>query len=388
MSDETTYYPADLNRDEVIIWNDTPRPILGLTPFGYWDNDIDLQVEAPKLARHLAFRLGYPIIDIEMQDINFYACIEDAIDTYSNEVNRLNISDNLINLTGTDATGLNLTHREIVPNLGRIIRMANEYGTEAGAGGNVTYRKGFINIETNQQTYDLNKWASDNGYANDIEIKKIYHHEKPAISTFYQPITDLGGAPSQGMFGAAGMNVLMPLYDDLLVMQSVEMNNRIRKSAYSFELINNQLKLFPSPNQMTKLYFDFILISERNNPINDNDTGNKISDVSNAPFNRMQYNKINHTGRQWIKEYSLGNAKEMLGLIRSKYSSIPIPNSEITLDGDMLRNEGNELKNSLLEQLRELLDKSSRQQQLERKQAESESLQEILTHIPMKIYVG
>jgi hypothetical protein len=180
---------------------------------------------------------------------------------------------------------------------------------------------------------------------------------------------------------------MMPMYSDLLRLQAIEFNDTIRRSSYSFELINNQLKLFPIPTYNFNLYFQYILESDRNSLDNIITTG-VVSDMSNAPYNNIQYSDINDIGKQWILKYTLALAKETLGNVRNKYSSIPIPNSEITLNGADLVSQGREEQTTLATDLRGALDKMSRKVQLENQQAESIAMQDTLSKIPLKIYVG
>ena len=102
----------------------------------------------------------------------------------------------------------------------------------------------------------------------------------------------------------------------------------------------------------------------------------------------MVYADINDPGKQWIRKYTLALAKELLGNIRSKYGSIPIPGSEVNLDGDTLRSEAASEKENLISQLREDLEAASRRNLLERQKEESEFMNETMNKIPYGIYIG
>ena len=181
---------------------------------------------------------------------------------------------------------------------------------------------------------------------------------------------------------------MMPMYADVLRLQAIEFNDQIRKSAYSFELVNNRLKVFPIPqvDVTAKIFFTYIIKSERSNPLK-GATGT-ISDFSNVPYEDVIYSNINAVGKQWIRRYSLALSKEMLGYIRGKYSALPIPNAEITLNGADLISAAQTEKEGLITELKETLDTMSRQAQLERKAAESTAMQEQFNKIPLKIYIG
>ena len=124
---------------------------------------------------------------------------------------------------------------------------------------------------------------------------------------------------------------------------------------------------------------------ERRNPIIDNSV---VSDYSNAPFDRIKYTRINHVGKRWIHKYALALAKEMLGAVRAKFSSVPIPNSEITLDGADLRSEASTEKEILISELRENLEATSRKALLQAQQEESEAMELTLNRVPKAIYIG
>jgi hypothetical protein len=182
----------------------------------------------------------------------------------------------------------------------------------------------------------------------------------------------------------------MPLFEDLLRVQAIELNDSIRKSAYSFSLQNNKLRLFPDPSQNFTLHFHYVKVSERDNPLITQYSGSAdvVSDYSNVPYDNMKYKFINDVGKQWIRKYALALCKELLGIIRSKYGTIPIPNAETSLDGDTLRAEAATEKETLITQLREMLEGTSRRALLEADKDEAEFLQEKLQKVPYPIYIG
>ena len=387
-------------RLNIAIWPGSGSAVNGNTPFGLYDSDTIYQTDAPKVAVFCAKKLGYPVTDIEMQDNQFYACLEEAVTEYSAQVNQFRIRETMMDVKGF-STGSSFTGREITPTLGPQIAIAENYGTEAGSGGNVTYKSGSITLVKDQQDYNLQSlWSDINEDSKRLVITRVFFEATPAITRFFDPYVGTG-VGSQRMLEGFGMGnmspginfLLMPVYADVLRMQAIEFNDQIRKSAYSFELRDNELKLFPRPtNGGGKVWFQYYLESDRNNPLRTSDHGANgagvISDYSNVPLSNLTYKEINSVGTQWIWKYAAALAKELLGAIRSKYGSIPIPNSEITLDGSTLKAEAATEKEYLLTQLRETLEATSRQRQLEMKREESENLQQSLNRVPLKIYIG
>lgn len=379
-----------------ITWPGSGSAISGSTPFGLYDLDTEFQSAGPQTAIYCARRLGHPIIDIEMQDIHFYACFEEAVTEYSAQVNQFNIRNNLSLLTGTP-TGSNNTHVDIqgsgIPNL---VRISQDYGAEAGVGGNVTWKKGYFETTASVQTYDLDKWAivSESGKA--IEIKRLYHDPIPAITRYFDPyaLTGTGTLNLLNEFGFANYSpgfstfLLYPVYADLLRIQAIELNEQIRKSQFGFQLINNQLVISPIPNTKINIYFDYIVEEDRDSQAISSARPGTVSDYSNIGYDNMVYSNINDVGRQWIRKYTLALTKESLGAIREKFAVVPINDGDITLDGAALRSEAQTEKDFLIEQLRENLNETSKKVQMEDRANQSDFQQQMLNKIPIPIYIG
>ena len=378
------------------IWAGSSSFSSGNTPWGFYDTDNEFTSSADKFSDWSARRLGYPIMGVELQSGSFYACFEEAVTEYSSQVNQFNIKDNLLHLTGR-ATGSNVTHKRISSTMGRTIFLSKQYGSEVGVGGDIPYYKGSISIDSGSQEYDLNTLFADPNVSEAIEVKRVYYEGTPAMQRFFDPYATTGYGTINmvqgfgfGNYSPAVSFTLMPLFEDLLRVQAIELNDSIRKSAYSFSLVNNKVRIFPDPAESSTLYFDYIKPSERDNPLITEYSGSAdvISDYSNVPYDNMEYKFINHVGRQWIRKYGLALCKELLGLIRSKYGTIPIPNADTTLDGETLRSEAATEKEQLITELREMLEGTSRKALLEADKDEAEFLQEKLQKIPYTIYVG
>tara|TARA_Y100001937_G_scaffold102147_1_gene140344 strand:- start:384 stop:1535 length:1152 start_codon:yes stop_codon:yes gene_type:complete len=380
------------------IWEGTSTFSTGSTPYGFYDTDTDFSGSGAhsvdRFSDWAAKRLGYPIVAVEMQSGSFYACYEEAITEYSAQVNQFNIRDNLLSLQG-QSTSSAVTHRKVTPTFGRTIELSEQYGTEAGVGGTISYKTGSINIISGSQQYDLNAlWANVSESGKAIEIRRVHYEGSPAVTRYFDPYAGTGDGSYNmldgfgwGNYSPAVSFMMMPIYADMLKVQAIEFNDQVRKSAYSFELVNNQLRIFPRPTSDYKLHFRYILKEDRNNTLQGTSNG-VVSDFSNAPYDNMEFKKINDVGKQWIKKYALALCKELLGSIRSKYASLPIPNAETTLDGDTLRTEATAEKEILVTQLREMLESTSRKALLEADKDESQHLQEKLQKVPYPIYIG
>ena len=379
------------------VWPGSGSAVSGTTPFGLYDTDSDFQTEAPQFATWCARRLGYPITAVELQDSQFYACLEESVSEYSAQVNQFNIRDNLLHLRG-QSTSSNFTHKRVKPTLSETIFISEEYGQEALVGGSVDVKRTAVSVNSGSQTYDLNALIADASQSGEsIEVKRVHYESTPAVNRYFDPYAGTGFG-TQNMIDGFGMGnmspaitfVLQPIYADLLRVQAIEFNDQIRKSAYSFELRNNQLRLFPIPTESGSLWVEYIKTSDRDNPLRTRYSGSNdvVSDYSNAKYDFMVYKQINDVGKQWIRKFGFALSKELLGIVRSKYGTIPIPGSEVSLDGDTLRAEATAEKEQLIEQLRETLEQTSRKALMEASKDESDFEQEKLKKVPYPLYIG
>ena len=381
----------------VPIWNGISSFQPGETPFGFYDNDPQFQADADRFATFASRRLGYPIVDIELQDINFYAAIEEAITTYGNELYAYQAQENFLSFQGAPLTIESANNSLPQPNLASTIRLADQYGVEAGVGGNVTWYSASIDLQPGIQDYNLTPWGEQLGVnVGDLEIKRVFYEAPPAIVRYFDPYAGTGTGMMQLLdsFGFGGYSpainfLMMPINYDVQKLQAIEFNDQIRRSQYSFELINNNLRIFPIPGRgVEKLWLQYIKKSDRNNPYVNTGNGGVITNISQVPYQNPTYSQINSIGRSWIFEYGLAIVKEILGYVRGKYSNIPIPNAEITLNQSDLITAATSEKQALIERLRAYFDESSRQKLLERKSLEADYLNKELNYVPFTIFVG
>ena len=383
------------------IWNASS------VPFGFYNSDTDFQTDAVKVAKFCAQRLGYPLVDVELQSGSFFTAFEEAVTTYGNELYAYKIRDNQLSLEGL-STGSSLNQALITPSFEPIVRLTEQYGEEAGSGGNVNYYTGSFALTSSQQDYSFQTFMTQSGYTGSeyqhgIEVKRVFYQEPyPASARYLDPYNGFGfgGVLAAGIVGIGGFGdglgyLMAPLNYDLQVIQQIEMNQMIRLNNYSFEIKNDMLRIFPIPNfgatgtdnQNARIWFEYILRDERI-ASSVKQTPDRVTNVSNAPYENPTYEYINSVGRQWIFEYTLALSKEMLGYVRGKYSSVPIPNADVTLNQSDLIAAATSEKTALIERLRAYFDETSRMASLERRANEADSKMKELQQVPYTIYVG
>lgn len=402
-------------------WEGSGSNPSGSTLYGYFDADASFINEAPRAASWAARMLGYPVMDVEMVDEQFYACFEQSILEYSAQINQFQMRQNMLGLVGMPTT--TEVRKVITTNpLPYYVKIAEGYGNEVGVGGNLRVLKMGIPITAEKQVYDLQEYVNEQiasgsipewddieyyygsgSISKRIEVRRVFHYAPPAISRIYDPLSqsgitsmdwlgEWGGVPAGG-----AMFMLRPVYEDLLRAQSIEFNDQIRRSPYSFEVVNNKVRLFPVPKYDFTLFVDYVFKAEKElvNSVGAIYSGSYlqysgstiITDPSNAPYSYLPYNEINQIGKQWIRKYFLALCKETLGFVRNKYKSIPIPGNEVSLNGDDLVSQGQNEREQLVSQLREDLEATSRKSLFETQAQMNEQLKETLKNVPMFIYV-
>jgi hypothetical protein len=389
------------------IYDGCPQWTDGAVPFGFYNGDDQFKTDAVKVAKFCAARLGYPLVDIELQSGSFFTAFEEAVTTYGNELYAYKIRDNQLSIEGL-TTGSNLNQALITPSFEPIVRLTEQYGEEAGSGGNVPYYSGSFHLTSSQQDYSFQTFMTQSGYTGSeyqhgIEIKRVFYQEPyPASSRYLDPYNGFGfgGVLAAGVAGIGGFGdglgyLMAPLNYDLQVIQQIEMNQMIRMNNYSFEIRTDKLRIFPIPNFNNipsgstgpQIWFEYILRDERI-ATSVKQTPDRVTNVSNAPYENPTYEFINSVGRQWIFEYTLALAKEMLGYVRGKYSTVPIPNADVTLNQADLLGAATAEKTALIERLRTYFDETSRMASLERRANEADSKMKELQQVPWTIFIG
>jgi hypothetical protein len=297
---------------------------------------------------------------------------------------------NAPNITGINVKGSALPF---------IVELSKQYGSEVGVGGYVEAKKYGIPVTSSVQTYDLQALIGTGVESGSrVEIRRVFHGPPPAFARIYDPFSMTGMSYSNVLneMGFAGYSpatqfLMTPIFEDLLRGQAIEFNDMVRKSGYSFEVINNKLKLFPIPTYDHTVYVEYVVEKDKYNNAAMFSSGSNydvVSDYSNAPYQNVVYKSINAVGKQWIRKYFLALCKETLGRILQKYTTVPIPGGEVTLDGAELRSEATAEKEVLMTQLRENLEASGRAAQMDAKANEADKIQETLRKTPLLIYIG
>ena len=400
-------------------------------PFGMYSNASSAlfsQYFCSGAADQVAFtykKLGGDVLDIELTDNNIYASYEESVLEYSYILNihqaKNALSDLLGAATGTFdqdgqlQSGDSLTGSNVNLKFPRFEftyskRVGHSVTTELGFGGEQTIYSASFSSVTGQQDYDLQQIVSSSAALNSslpyfekvednrINITKVFYKTPHAMWRFYGyygGINTVGNMASYGQWADDSTFEIIPTWQNKSQAMAFEDAIYTRNSHYSYEIKNNRIKLFPNPIDASpsKFWIEFYIDSE---PWADADTegrGGKtgthgINNMNTLPYENLPYDNINAIGKQWIRRFALSLSKETLGNIRSKFTSIPIPGENVTLDGPALLTQAQGEQEKLREELKTTLDELTYSKLMADDAALMESVNTINKLIPLKVYVG
>jgi len=367
------------------------------TPFGIYDADTSFSSDANGMVKLVNGKLGGNVLQVELTNKDVYGCFEEAALEYSAMVNSYHAKSVLADILGAQTGSLSGGENKFARmNLALAKRRADAYSSEALVGGTRTLFSSSIDLVPGQQSYNLNQLLSGSGVVSPrsrAEVREIFHFSPTAAYRFFDTTSAINYLHNQFSFESFTPETifyLLPIWEDVLRAQQLEMSHRIRRSNYSYSLVNNVLKLYPVPTRDVKLHFTYFNVGEGDDPFDADEDPlvDGISNLSNVPFGNLEYDKINSMGRQWIRRFALALTKEVLGQVRGKVAAIPIPNGDLVLNGPELVASARDDIFSLREELKGWLD-SMTYDALARQEAEqSDNLRKQLAGVPLGIFVG
>jgi hypothetical protein len=387
-------------------------------PFGIYTGSADFLTGAVDQVAFTYKMLGGDILDIELTEHNVYSSYETAVLEYSYIMNlhqaKNILSDVLGNATASFNSDGEVKEGESIStklpsfDIGFAKQIAQKASEEANVGGNLTHYSASIELVTGQQDYNLQKiiyeksLVSGSDFYNLVEgkrlsIRKVYYKSPRAMWRFYGyygGLNTVGNLSTYGQYADDSTFEVVPAWHNKLQAMAYEDNIYTRISHYSYDIRNNILRLFPYPEgEITKLWVEFVIPGNSYDvdtagglPINS--TKNGINNMNTIPFANIPYENINSIGKQWIRRYALAVAKEMLGQVRSKFATVPIPGESINLNGTELLNQAKEEQNTLKEELKTILAEMTYDKLAETTAGMTENATKVLEKFPLNIFVG
>jgi len=385
----------------------------------YTDNQYFLSGAADQVAYTYA-KLGGDVLDIELTKEQVFSAYQEAVLEYSYILNVHQVKNSIGDLLGAKTGSFNQEGELLDPtDLEDVAlkfpkfkfeyarRVGHGYSTEAGiAGVTPIYSASFTTVR-GEQDYDLQTIISSSAVNNPdvpyyglvggsrINVTKVYYKTPQAMWRFYGyygGLNTVGDLASYGQYSDDSTFQLIPTWQNKTQAMAFEDAIYTRNSHYSYELKNNRLRIFPqavivSPKTM---WIEFFI--DTDTPWKeDTDTDNGVNGINNMntmPFENTPYQSINSIGKQWIRRFALSLAKEILGNIRSKIATIPIPGANTTLNGAALLSQATTEQKELREELKKTLDELTYAKVAEGDGALTKAINEIQQKIPMTVYVG
>jgi len=372
------------------------------TPFGFFDSDSVFQIEADALVTFVKRKLGDDILSVELTKKQIWATFEESFCEYGSIINQYQAKSQLANLLG-GATGSMSGSEAKFPreNFEFMLRRAEPYAMDAGLGGSYNTLSGSITVIKGIQDYDLYADLklddgttlfenAKNSPKTKLKILEVFHEAPSNAYRFFDTNSSTNYLANEFSFESYTPETIfhiLPIFEDVLRGGMLDMSTRVRRSNYSYKVQGTKLRIYPKPTgdpvKPKKIWIRVGYSPDPLNPSYDDTSIYGVSNLSNVPYGNLSYDKINSIGRQWIRQYTLASSKELLGLIRSKFGSVPIPGGDLSLNGGDLVSQGREDKQSLKEKLAEMLEELTYSKMLEDEAAASENLTRILKNIPI-----
>lgn len=383
-------------------FNQTLHP----TSFGFFDSDPVFQSEADNMVVFVKRKLGDDVLSVELTHRQIWTCFEEACLEYARHIQELKIVSELVNVLGQPTGSTDLTNKYPQKSLDYLLRLSDAYAAATSVGGSYDATLGFVNLESGRQDYNIYTELYDSvqttklvtelmpsGSRGKLRVVEVFHFEPLAAQSFLLNASNITNFLATNFNYESYVNstvfYVLPVFEDVVRRGMLKEAFRVRRSNYSYQIIGSNLRIFPIPTGDINLGSParlYIKVSPPQNifaPDFVDDSIYGVSGPENVPFSILPYNTITQPGRQWIRQYTLALARELLGLVRSKFQVIPIPNADLTLNGEALIQQAREDKDKLTTTLKEFLDKLTNQALMESQLAIATALQKQLQFIPM-----
>tara|TARA_Y100000310_G_scaffold242899_1_gene247144 strand:+ start:1428 stop:2705 length:1278 start_codon:yes stop_codon:yes gene_type:complete len=396
-------------------------------PFGIYTGSAPFITGASEQVAYVYKKLGGDVVDIELTPGNVYAAYEEAVLEYSYIVNLYQGKNVLSNVLGSATasfnsrgeiksgpSGSNLKYPRY--SLGYSKRVGDAAAAAGGMGGTVPQYSASFKPVTDQQDYDLQNIISsssasgvdDGGTAvpysgkvgsKRIIITKVFYRSPRAMWRFYGyygGLNVVGNYTTYGQFADDSTFEIIPTWQNKMQAMAYEDSIYTRTSHYSFELINNKLRLYPNPSNWgfgdslnERIWVRFYVDLQPYEMDGTTDQGIEgVNNLNTLPFDNIPFANINAIGQQWIRKYALALCKEMLGQIRGKFTTLPIPGESVTLNHSDLLSQAKAEQDALKEKLMEMLKETEYVALAKQDQEITEAATNVMKVTPLPIFVG
>lgn len=415
--------PASTSNANILPVTGTTTSVAATLPFGIYASSTAFLSGAADQVAYTYKKLGGDVLDIELTEGNVYSAYEEAILEYSYLVN-LHQSKNSLSsylgastgsfdqdgqlASGSALSGSNIELRYPRFDYGYVRRISEGLATETGMGGIVPIYSASVTMVPQQQDYDLQtiisaSSATDAGSAfygkvkdKRVVIRKVFFKTPRAMWRFYGyygGFSVVGNMRTYGQYADDSTFEIVPTWQNKLQAIAYEDALNVRISHYSYEIYDNRLRIFPKPDATSPdNYWVQFTIEREFEPWEESDrakTGVEgVNNLNTLPFQNIPYESINSIGKQWIRRFALALTKEMLGQIRGKFSTVPIPGESVTLNAADLLSQSKAEQDSLRAELKAILDETTYDKLATLDSGMQDAAEKVLSNVPTGIFVG
>ena len=395
-------------------------------PFENYTGSSEFLSGASSQVAYVYKKLGGDVVDIELTPSNVYSAYQEAVLEYSYIINLHQGKNVLSSVLGastgtfdhkgdllTGPTSASLSYPRFQASYSK--KLGDTMMAMQGLGGTIPQYSASFKPKTNQQDYDLQQiieTASSTGLDDSgkavsfsgkvdnkrVIVTKVFYITPRAVWRFYGyygGIGAVGNMSTYGQFADDSTFELVPTWQNKLQSIMYEDSIYTRTSNFSYEIIDNKLRLYPDPG-----YWDFSDVDrmwvrfhiDDRNPWEENpgyvDGTQGINNLNTVPFDNVPYANINSMGKQWIRKYALALCKEMLAQIRGKFTQIPIPGESVTLNHSELLAQAKEEQTTLKDKLMEMLKEVEYKELVKYDSETAEATATVFKASPLPIFVG
>lgn len=416
--------PASTTNSNVLPITGSPGNVAATLPFGIYASSVAFLSGASDQVAFTYKKLGGDVLDIELAEGNVYASYEEAVLEYSYLINVHQSKNSLSDLLGAQTASFDedgqIASGHALENVNVSLRYPRfDYGfarrvsersiTEVGLGGTLPIYSASISRVANQQNYDLQNIISASslsdtgvGYYGQVGdkrvvIRKVFFKTPRAMWRFYGyygGFSVVGNLRTYGQYADDSTFELVPAWQNKLQAQAYEDALWTRISHYSYEIKDTQLTIFPTPDGTSpEKFWVHFTIENQFAPWEDGTDQPKsgiegVNNMNTLPFQNLPYEKINAIGKQWIRRFSLALTKEVLGQVRGKFATVPIPGESVTLNATELLAQAAAEQEALREELKTTLDELTYTEVATKDSTLQDSTARVLQNVPAGIYVG
>ena len=371
------------------------------------DGDLrSLSGERGEIVTWIRFKMGEPVMTVQLDNKQIFACFEQACIQYSRMVNTNQAQMYFLNILGRKATG-NFTGNSISWNMNFLKEISSYFSQESKpiVGGSSSIKKAYVNVNMGQREYNILSDCYDrqsgsglsrvynitSGHNQVMKVTQMYYYPGSTVNKYWDVYSI-----SNDFFPSMALQQnwryrLRPVWETILNAQMLQENDFVRHANYNWNIVGDRIKISPMPEMDGKIWFDYIrydgvLLS--NDDIFTSGKNHDITDLWDAPYTNIPYRAMNSSRKRWVRQYCLALSRQILGLVRRKFSTIEIPNGNIRMDGARLVAERLAKQQSLRDQLKVDLNKIQLQNSTASEAKIALNINTIMRQVPRGIYIG